>query len=229
MFFLFLFGSTQNFIHDFSIQKRILDAIIKYAWWYDLFTRISFHCRLYINHQLKLQSLIQRNYIKFFAAGFIVHNFHINFILILTGIDTVNFTICKADFICRRRIIPLCKLFCQCPDRAFQHSLHTLYKIFIPRWTVENRIAIVCNCLIHRLINILLSYFIFDFCPALSGVLQFSWVQFQCTVTHISKIHRLEIIFRPFFQTEPVCQKMCECADTEPLHSRYTICKIFSI
>ena len=110
------------------------------------------HCRIKIDRKLQLQSIIKRHQVKRRISRFIVNNFHIDLIVRLAEIHTVNpsaqthfLMLRQIDVDRRQRILhrernlefprlkfSLPDLLLQCPDGPFQDPLHADNAVLVP-------------------------------------------------------------------------------------------------
>ena len=77
-----------------ALYKWFLDLIIIYAGRNHFFVRVQallqLHDRIQIDHQLQLQSIIDRTKLQRPATGFIINDLHIDAVIVLIKIHTVD-------------------------------------------------------------------------------------------------------------------------------------------
>ena len=156
-----------------ALQHRVVDMVIKdpgrnHAFFRPLALHLLDRC-IHIDHELKLQAVVQLRQVKFRFPGLIINDFQIQQIPVLAEIDPVdppaqmdrllsgNGDLHGAQVINRRKRhlkalrleIALFELLGQRPDRAVHDPAHLALQIPVPGRTFHNGIAVLRRHIRH--------------------------------------------------------------------------------
>ena len=212
----------------------------------DLLVRVlfllRFDRRVHIDHQLKLQTIIERRQIKLPAAGFVVDHLHVDLVPALTGVDPVDPAAQVHLFLLAQRNIQriqilqhgeghlellrhesaFLKLFLERSHRPVQDPHDPLQQMPVPRAAVQDRMTVADRILFQRLVDHRRRVLLREIKPGIPPLAQPAGKDFQHAVKNISHIHIFKGKFAPLLQRKPILQKVrvgARCIALQPAHA----------